>query len=409
MIPNETLERERRWRLILGKTEEEQQQQQNSNLERTPQEGDQGQADSDADAENSLSEQDKTIDDALEQLYGESDQGGDADSNPDIARWLSDIHQYFPSSVAQIIQQDALDKWKLRKLIDEPDFLNTLKPNVQLTSQLIALSKLMPEQSKESARRVIQKVVEELKEKLEYPLLQAINGSLNRSIRTRRPRKQKEINWLSTIQANLKHYQVKQKTIIPETLIGYAKERSSLHDVILCIDQSGSMSESVVYASIFGSVIASVPALKTKLILFDTNVVDVSDDLQDPVDLLFGLRLRGGTNIDKAIAYCETLIDRPKDTTLILISDLFEGSGKKEALVQRLANLTQNGVKTLSLLALSDQGKPKYNQNLAKQLASHDIPSFACTPDLFPELMGAILSDRDLKDWAAQNPNLSKG
>ena len=205
--PSSQQERERRWRLILGRTEEEQENNQSTVLEPLPGEGEMAEGEGQGDAEgSSLSEEDQAIDDALEQLYGEGVQGGDADSSPDIARWLGDINKYFPSSVVQVIQEDAVEKWKLRKLIKEADFIEAIEPNVALTAKLIALSKLMPEDSKEAAKRVVQKLVDELKEKLEYPLLQAIQGSLNRSVRTRSPSKQKEINWFSTIHANLKHY-----------------------------------------------------------------------------------------------------------------------------------------------------------------------------------------------------------
>ncbi len=405
---NTELERERRWRLILGKTEQEENSGQGQSQERTSAEGESGsEGQSEAEASDGLSEEDSAIDETLEQLYGEGNKGGDGDSNPDIARWLGNINKYFPSSVAQIIQNDAVDKWKLKSLINEPEFLERLEPNVSLVSQLINLAKLMPDETKETARQVVRKVVEELKEKLEYKFLQALTGSLNRSIRVRKPRKHREINWFSTIKANLKHYQPEYQTIIPETLMGHGKQKNALHDVILCIDQSGSMAESVVYASVFGSVMASVPALNTKLVLFDTNVVDLSDDLADPVDMLFGLRLKGGTNIDKAIAYCETLIERPRDTVLILITDLFEGTGKKDQLINRLSKLAQTETKLVNLLALSDQGIPKYNKEIAKQLADFGVPSFACTPDLFPELMGVVLSDRSLQEWASQNPQLT--
>jgi uncharacterized protein with von Willebrand factor type A (vWA) domain len=259
---------------------------------------------------------------------------------------------------------------------------------------------MMPEQTKASAREVVRKVVAELIERLEYPLLQAVNGSLKRNLRARNPRKLKEVNWLQTIKTNLKHYQPQQRTIIPETLISYGRQRSSLHDVILCLDQSGSMTKSVVYASIFASVMASVPALTTKLVLFDSKVVDMSEQLNDPVELLFGVQMRGGTNIAKALKYCQRLVSQPSDTVLVLISDLFE-SGDKTAMLKVCAELVQQGVQIVVLLALNDDGTARFNKQIAADLVAFDIPSFACTPDLFPELMGTILSRQDVGQWAA--------
>jgi uncharacterized protein with von Willebrand factor type A (vWA) domain len=399
-------ERERRWRLILGKQSEQQQSQegqgqQSESSEPQDQSGE-GQGEGQQQEQQSLSEQDQALDDALDALYGEGDLGGSGDSAPDVARWLGDIRRYFPSSVAQLLQQDALKKLKLQKILESPEALAEIEPDIHLVTKLITLSKLIPAQTKETARQVVTEVVEELKKRLEYPLLQALQGTLNRAVRTRRPRKQKDINWLHTVKANLKHYQPDYQTVIPETLIGYGRERSSLHDVILCIDQSGSMSRSIVYASVFGAVMASVPALATKLVLFDTKVVDMTGKIDDPVDLLFGVNLQGGTNIERALGYCQGLVSRPRDTVLVLISDLFEG-GNKDVMVRRVASLVDNGVTVVVLLALDDQGAPKFNRSLAQELSEIGVPSFACTPELFPELMSAAISGYDLKQWAASN------
>ncbi|HFC12176.1 MAG TPA: VWA domain-containing protein, partial [Anaerolineae bacterium] len=212
-----------------------------------------------------------------------------------------------------------------------------------------------------------------------------------------------EINWHRTILANLKHYQPEYNSIIPERLIGYGRMRESLREVVLCIDRSGSMAQSVVYASIFGAVMASLPALKTQMVLFSTQVVDITDKLSDPVDALFGVQLRGGTNIAKALAYCEQLITTPAQTLLVLITDLFEGNKDKGELVERIARFSAEGTHVITLLALNDQGTPKFNRAIAAELVDIGIPAFACTPALFPDLMGAALAKRDIGEWAAAN------
>ena len=398
-------ERERRWRLILGKQEQQEQQSQQGESQGEPSQSEEQSGESEGQGESQeqqLSEQDQAIDETLESLYGEGDLGGSGDSAPDVARWLGDIRKYFPSSVAQLLQQDALKKLKLQKILESPEALAEIDPDIHLVTKLITLSKLIPAQTRETARQVVARVVEELKKRLEYPLLQALQGALNRSVRTRKPRKQKDINWLHTVKANLKHYQPDYQTVIPETLIGYGRERSSLHDVILCIDQSGSMARSIVYSSIFGAVMASVPALSTRLILFDTKIVDMTGKIEDPVDLLFGVNLQGGTNIERALAYCQGLVTRPRDTVLVLVSDLFEG-GNKDVMVRRVASLVENGVTVVVLLALDDGGAPKFNRSLATELTEIGVPSFACTPELFPELMSAAIGGVDLKQWAASN------
>jgi len=382
-------ERSRRWRLVLGKMHEEQKEQQ--------EQGD-GQDEGGEEGEN-MSPQDAAMDEALEALYGDVKGGDLSDSNPDIARWLGDIRTYFPDSMVQIMQQDALKKLNLRKLLAQSDFLEAIEPDISLVSNILSLKRVMPAKTKETAKTVVRKVVEDLIEQLEYPLRQAILGSLNRATLTRRP-KLREINWHRTIRANLKHYQPELHTIIPENLIGYGRQRNSLRDVIIAIDTSGSMATSVVYASVYAAVMASLPAIATKLIMFDTSVVDLTDELTDPVEMLFGIRLGGGTNIDRAVGYCQQLVTRPKDTIFILITDLYEG-GNKENLVRRLATLAEDGVQTICLLALNDQGTPRFDRAMGQELVNLGIPAFACTPELFPELMGAAINGRDIRQWAA--------
>ena len=206
----------------------------------------------------------------------------------------------------------------------EPEMLEQVEPDVHLVATLLSLSHVIPEKTKETARQVVRRVVDDLERKLAQPLLQAVRGSLNRASRTSRPRAG-EIDWHRTIRANLKNYQPDRRTIIAEKLIGYGHKRSSLRDIVLCVDQSGSMASSVVYSGIFGAVLASLRAVSTRMVVFDTAVVDLSDDLQDPVDLLFGTQLGGGTDINRALAYCQQVITRPAQTILVLITDLYEG------------------------------------------------------------------------------------
>ena len=378
-------ERSRRWRLVLGQDPEGEQ---SSGESGEGQESDDG-----------LSAEDQALDQALEMLYGDGEEGDLSDSAPDIARWLGDIRAYFPDNVVRIMQRDALKRFKLRNVLDQPELLAAIEPDVNLVADILALKKVMPARTRETAREVVRQVVEELREQLAYPLEQAIKGSLDRATRTRRPR-YKEINWGRTIHKNLKHYQPAQETIVPEKLVGYGRKRSSLKEIIIALDTSGSMASSVVYGSIYAAVLASIPAVSTRLVMFDTSVVDLTEELSDPVDLLFGIRLGGGTNIDRALAYCQGLVSRPQDTVLVLISDLYEG-GSKEGMVQRLSMMSDGGVNIVTLLALNDKGAPRFSREIAQQLADLDLPAFACTPDLFPDLMAAVLEERDLRHWTA--------
>jgi Mg-chelatase subunit ChlD len=246
---------------------------------------------------------------------------------------------------------------------------------------------------------VVRRVVEELERRLANPMRQAVAGSLNRATRNRRPR-HNEIDWNRTIRANLKHYQPEYRTVIPETRIGYGRKRNSLRDIILCVDQSGSMATSVVYAGVFSAVLASLPTVRTRMVVFDTAVVDLTEELDDPVELLFGTQLGGGTDINRALAYCQGLVRSPHDTILVLISDLYEG-GRADEMLKRAASLVASGVQVVALLALNDEGAPSFDHSNAAALSGMGIPSFACTPDLFPDLMAAAITRQDIGKWAA--------
>ncbi|MEO6994612.1 MAG: VWA domain-containing protein [Lacunisphaera sp.] len=368
-----------RWRLILGKEA--------ANL-----------------CSGGLGADETAMDVALQALYRddgeEKKRGGLGASAPNVARWLGDIRSYFPSDVVRVMQKDALERLNLQQMLLEPEMLAAAEPDVHLVATLVSLSRVIPNRTKETARQVVRRVVQDVERKLADPLRQAVRGALARSVRNRRPRL-KEIDWHRTIRANLKNYQPAQRTIIAETLIGHGRKRSSVKDVILCVDQSGSMATSVVYSSIFGAVLASLPALSTKMILFDTAVVDLTEEIEDPVDLLFGAQLGGGTDIHKALTYCSGLVRRPQDTSMILITDLYEG-GDAQGMLRRAAGLVASGVNLICLLALSDAGSPSYDHRHAAALAAMGVPVFACTPDHFPDLMAAALSRQDVHLWAEQ-------
>jgi hypothetical protein len=348
----------------------------------------------------SLNQLDTKLDETLSALYDGDRQGGLGPSSPNVNRWLGDIRTFFPNTVVQVMQKDALNRLNLTQMLFEKELLENVEADVHLVATLMSLSHVIPNKTKDTARQVVKKVVDELIKKLAQPTQQAISGSLNKSARNRRP-KHNEINWHLTIQKNLKHYQPDYKTIIPETKIGYGKKRSALKDVILCLDQSGSMGTSVVYSGIFGAVMASIPAVKTKMIVFDTAVADLTDDLTDPVDLLFGVQLGGGTDIDLALGYCQQIITKPTDTVLVLITDLYEG-GDETSMRKRAVELLASGVQLIVLLALNDDGAPAYDHPNAQFLSNIGVPVFACTPDKFPDLMATALSKQDVAIWAAK-------
>ena len=348
-----------------------------------------------------LTQEEQRIDQSLEAVYDSDRRGGLGSSAPKVSRWLGSIREFFPQTVVQVIQRDAIKRLNITSLLTEKEMLETVVPDVHLVATLMSLSRVIPEKNKDMARQVVRKVVDELLRKLSAPTQQAVTGALNRSARRRNPR-YNEIDWKTTITKNLKNYQPEYKTIIPEMRIGYGRKRKAMKDIILCLDQSGSMGTSVIYSGIFGSVLASIPAVSTRMVVFDTTVVDLTDDLQDPVDLLFGVQLGGGTDIARALTYCQGVITRPQDTVLVLVTDLYEGGDARE-MRKKFVSLVNSGVQLIVLPALNDDGAPSYDKSHAEFLANIGVPTFACTPDKFPDLMAAALSKQDLGMWISQN------
>ncbi|WP_068069000.1 VWA domain-containing protein [Nocardia xishanensis] len=381
-LPDEN--RSRRWRLVLGAAAE-------------PELGGLGGAD------------DVAVDRALGALYNTGDEpasgkrsGSLGGSAPRVARWLGDIRTYFPSSVVEVMQRDAIDRLQLTELLLEPELLAAVEPDVHLVGTLLSLNRVMPETTKATARTVVEQVVREIERRIATHTRTAVSGALNRAARISRPRA-RDIDWDRTIRKNLANYLPQHRTVVPERLVGYGRNTQTVRrDVVLAIDQSGSMAASVVYASVFGAVLASMRALRTSLVVFDTEVVDLTALLADPVDVLFGTQLGGGTDINRALAYCQTLIARPADTLFVLISDLYEG-GIRAEMLRRVHAMKDAGVQVLVLLALSDDGAPAFDHDNAAALAALGVPAFACTPDRFPDLLAVALDRGDVQSWADVN------
>ncbi|WP_107659031.1 VWA domain-containing protein [Nocardia suismassiliense] len=377
----------RRWRLVLGTAAEE-------GL------GGLGSAD------------DVAMDRALSALYNDDERtsgkrsGGLEGSAPRVARWLGDIRNYFPSTVVEVMQRDAVQRLNLTQLLLEPELLEAVEPDVHLVGTLLSLNRVMPETTKATARLVVEKVVREIERRIAAHTVAAVSGALNRAARVSRPRL-RDIDWDRTIRKNLANYLPEHRTVVPERLVGYGRKAQAVQrDVVLAIDQSGSMAASVVYASVFGAVLASMRSLKTSLVVFDTEIVDLTDKLDDPVDVLFGTQLGGGTDINRAIAYSQTLITRPTDTLFVLISDLYEG-GVRDEMLRRVNAMKESGVQVVVLLALSDEGAPAFDHDNAAALAALGVPAFACTPDKFPALLAVALDRGDLQVWANANSSHS--
>lgn len=323
-------------------------------------------------------------------------------SAPRLAKWLGDVRSYFKEDVVSVIQTDAIERKGLKQLLFEPETLKSVQPNIQMVGTLMSLSGKIPERTKDTARMVVSAVVEEIKKKLEQQIRQAVMGALNRKEHSPIP-SATSIDYKWTIGRNLKHYSAELGTIVPERVYFYSRaQRSNAYTVIVDMDQSGSMADSVVYGAVCGSIFASIPALDTHVVAFDTEVVDLTEKCgNDPVGMIFGVQLGGGTDINKSVAYCEQFIKDPKKTLFILLTDLFEG-GNEAQLVRRMGDMKAAGVKAICLLALADGGAPCYDERLARKLAALGIPCFACTPARLPELVEAALKGGDLTKFATK-------
>ncbi|MCU0259611.1 MAG: VWA domain-containing protein [Ilumatobacteraceae bacterium] len=368
-------ERRRRWRLVLGG----------------------GEADGTGVG---LSGADVRIDAALGAVYDRGTGGrsrggartGDLGrSAPRVARWLGDIRTYFPTPVVQMLQRDAVERLDLRRLLLEPELLAAAEPDLHLVTLLVELGHLLPEETRATARQVVATVLAELERRFDDRTRAAVRGALARAAHVRRPRPA-DVDWARTVHANLRHWLPEHRTVVPEQLIGDARRRPALaRDVVVAIDQSGSMADSVVHASVFAAVLARMPALRTTLLAFDTTVVDLTGLLADPVDVLFGVQLGGGTDLAGALAACRRRVERPRDTLVVLVSDLFE-SGDPELMLRHAAELVLSGARLLCLLALSDDGTPAHDRLVAQRLADLGATVTACSPDGFPDVLAAALA-----------------
>ena len=382
----DTNDRLRRWRLILGSEAQKRME---------------GMGDGP-----DLSQEDLMMDTALDAIYnrdmkfGFGGGAGKGASSPQISRWLGDVRTLFDKDIVKIIQSDAMERCGLKQLIFEPELLENIEPDMHMASMILTLKDQIPKQSKENAREFIRKIVEQINALLETDLKRAVTASINRKLHSPIP-SASALDFQTTIRKGIKDYNTKLKKIIPQKY--YFFERSATtaankYTVILDIDQSGSMGESIIYSSIMSCILASMSAIKTKVVAFDTNIVDLSEKCEDPIDLLFGFTLGGGTDIEKSIKYCTKYIENPKKTIFFLISDLEEG-GNRAGLLRRLTQMKEDGVIVICLLAISDSGKPYYDANMAQRIANNGIPCFAAAPQMLPRLLEKAMKNEDMSEF----------
>lgn len=383
----------RRWRLILGRESEERFS---------------GMADA------FLSPEQDLMDQALAAIYNYTHKwqdfsgkgAGHGPSDPKITRWLGDVRTLFDKELVKVIQNDAVNRCGLKQLVLEPELLENTEPDINLATTILMLKEQIPERSKDSVREFIKKIVEQINQLLEQDIRRAVTAAVNKRKHSPLP-SASALDFKTTITRNLKHYDPELKTVVPEHFYFFDRTSTTAANkwtIILDIDQSGSMGESVIYSSIISCILASMPSIKTHIVAFDTNIVDLTEKSSDPVDLLFGFQLGGGTDINKSVAYCGQFIENPSKTLFFLISDLEEG-GNRAALLRRIEDMKASGVTIISLLALADGGRPYCDEQMAQKIANLGIPCFACSPQLLPELLEKALKGQDLSPLAKASKN----
>lgn len=351
-----------------------------------------------------LTAEELLMDSALAQIYGNDSRSGGVKgagnglSSPQLTRWLGDLRSLFAPMEIKVIQNDAIERRGLKQLIFEPEMLDGLEPDISTASLLLMLKEQIPKRAKENARAYIAKIVEDINRRIADDLKRSVTSAVNRREHSPIP-SASALDYKMTIRRNLKNYDPELKTILPEKFYFFERaSHSASRTVILDIDQSGSMGESAIYSSVMGCILASMNSLKTHIVAFDTAVTDLTELCSDPVELLYGIQLGGGTDIEKSVAYCTELIAEPVKTTMFLITDLYEG-GNRSGLIRRLSELKESGVNVIVLLAISDSGKPCFDSQMADKIAALDIPCFACPPERLPELLELALKKHSLKGF----------
>lgn len=348
-----------------------------------------------------LTGRDGQMDAALDFLYGREygRRGLVRDTGPgslDPTRivpltWLGKARRLFPETVFETLQTHALGRYGLSDLLNDPKTLESLEPNKDLLRVLLAFHDRADPAVRSRLRDIADRVIQKIMERLRHEVLRAFSGRRNR-FRQSNLKSAANFDWRATLRENLKTYDRESGRIIAERLRFNSREKRKLPwTVILCVDQSGSMTDSILYAAVMAAILAGLPGIAVKMVLFDTSVVDVSDKLADPLDTLLSVQLGGGTNIGKAVSYCEGLVSDPDRTVFALISDFAEGAPPRP-LFAALARMAEARIRMIGLLALDEGGAPYFDETVAGRAAALGMQVGAMTPDQFAAWMAEVMA-----------------
>ena len=341
------------------------------------------------------------MDRALEYLYGREYQGRGlrkdqphgslSGSQPTLVTWLSEVRELFPKETVEVIEKHALDRYGLTELVTDPQTLERLEPSQELLRTLLALRGHLKGEVLTLARRIIRRVVEDLRRRLESEVRRVLSGRINR-FRHSPLAVAQNFDPLGTLRKNLKHFDRERRQLVIEQLRFFERNTRRLRwDIILCVDQSGSMADSVIHSAVMAGILAALPAFRIRIVVFDTNVVDLSDYVDDPVETLMRVQLGGGTDIGQAVRYCTQLVENPHRTVLVLVTDFCEGAPPSE-LIRAVRKLAEARVRLLGLASLDDQANPVYNREIAEDLAACGMEIAALTPEKLAHWLVKVIS-----------------
>ena len=321
---------------------------------------------------------------------GSDKRGGRERSNPGVVTWLNKIRKLFSKQTVEILERHALDRYGMNELVTDKEVLQRMEPNQELLKTILSLKHMMKGDVLDTAKRIVRQVAEDLMKKLESEVRQSIVGKVDRS-RSSRIKCAANLDFKKTIRRNLKNYDTEKHRLVLENVYFSSRvKKYNTWNVILCVDESGSMMDSIIHSAVMAGIFAKLPMLRTKFVIFSTDIVDLSGIAADPVELLMSVQLGGGTDIAGALRYCEQLVENPHRTILVLVTDLYEGGGYQNMYaVSR--GILESGVKFVILPALDEGAEPAYDKQAAKQLAGMGAHVAAMTPEALADWIGTII------------------
>ncbi len=317
-------------------------------------------------------------------------QGGKGRSQLTVPQWVDQVSELFPNQAREVLEKELIQRRGLNEILQEPKLLEKIEPNIEIVKTLLTHKHLLNPDTRILAKKLIEKVVNQIKDKLRLQIEQAITGAIRRDRHSPR-RVYRNLDLKTTVRRNLHNYDAERSKLLVDQLYFFAAERKKRPwHVIVTVDQSGSMLDSAIFSAIMASIFAELPSIKTSLILFDTQVVDLSDQVGQPVDVLLSINLGGGTDITSALQYSQQLAREPGRSIVVLITDFFEGR-PEEDLVRQVRTMSQSGIRMIGLGALGYNARPEYNRQTAKKCRKVGMDILVCTPERLAECMAQII------------------